>query len=75
MYGSMLDKDIENYKDNSYVRVSVPFGWFQSNAMIGLFAHASDIDRRLALLSRDHHLVSPNEGSSDYWLRAKYRPR
>lgn len=65
----LLDKDIANWLDKSYVRVSTSYKWLQSNLRPKFFARSSQIQMNLYPLNSDHHYLSP-DSRSNFKLKA-----
>lgn len=63
--GLLLDQDIQNWNDASYVRVALRFSWLQSNFMPSFFAHSTALNVDLFPLSQGHRMKS-KDGVSDY---------
>jgi hypothetical protein len=65
----ILDNDISNWNEKSYVRIPSPFNWLQSNFMPKFFAHSSELQLDLYPVSTDHHYISPSDGGSNFRLK------
>lgn len=67
--GPILDNDISNWNNKSYIRVPAPYSWLQSNLMPQFFAHSSELDLDLYPLATDHQYISPRLDGSNYQIK------
>lgn len=67
-YGTLIGKDISNWSDRTYVRVSFPSQLFHSTYSPIFFARSVELDKMLMPLAMELHLFSPS-GLSDFHLR------
>lgn len=70
-YGKLLDRDIRNWSNKDYVRVSFPFEWCQSTLRPKYFIHSTKLDKQIFPLAVDHHFVSPNKEGSSFVVKSK----
>ncbi len=64
----LLDQDIANWSNKSFVRVAAPYKWLQSNLFPKFFAQSSHLNIGLYPLSTTHHYLSPDR-RSDFKLK------
>lgn len=65
---SLLDQDIANWPNKSFVRVAAPNQWLQSNLMPSFFTQSAQLNIGLYPLSTAHRFLSP-DGRSDFKLK------